>query len=291
MSAHPPDDADSRRLKRLAQYFLTTEARSRTEVAVFVAKLAELGPVVAIGGFLRDLLLSGNRDFRSDVDFVVHPGSLPAFDAFVSQLGAGTNRFGGFGVCLTSWKVDVWPLQRTWAAVNGHVAVNTLDDLVNATFFDWDAILYSTDTRTIITCPDYFRRVRDRVIDVNLEPNPNPLGNAVRALRYVYRWDAAVGERLAAHIVRHVRDHGWDALVASERRSFRNPVLPMLDGERVAALLEGHIGRGPVRLNIAPVQRDLPLSGGGTDASGDTGCIGGESVVMPEDTGAGCRAG
>ena len=253
---------DSRRLKGRAAYFFTTKARSRDEVAGFAETLLELGSVVAIGGFLRDLLLAGNRRFRSDVDFVVDPVSIREFERFAERLGAKANRFGGYGITLEKWKVDVWPLERTWAAVNGHVPVSVLDDLVNVTFFDWDAVLYSVAKQRLIAKPTYFERVRERILDINLEPNPNPLGNAVRALRYAYRWEAAIGTRLASHVSRQIRDHGWEKLVESERCSFGNPVLSSLDGDAIHTLLQGCVQAGSqfANLPITPLQHSLPLA-------------------------------
>lgn len=107
---------------------------------------------------------------------MVDPRSMPAFERAVERLGAKVNKFGGYGIALDRWKVDVWPLERTWAAVNGHVPVATLHDLVDVTFFDWDAVLYSVDEQRLIAKSCYFDRVRRRVIDINLEPNPNPSG-------------------------------------------------------------------------------------------------------------------
>jgi hypothetical protein len=69
--------------------------------------LSHLGPVAAIGGMLRDLYLSGNREFISDIDFDVHPESLSSFDSVMGSFGAKQNRFGGRRLCLGHWKADV----------------------------------------------------------------------------------------------------------------------------------------------------------------------------------------
>jgi hypothetical protein len=63
MSAHQPPDYVSLLLKRRADYFFESKARFRYEVAEFAELLLTLGPVVVIGGFLRDLNISGNRKF------------------------------------------------------------------------------------------------------------------------------------------------------------------------------------------------------------------------------------
>lgn len=241
------------RLKRRVDAFFASRTEGRGEVAEFAASLGDLGRAVVIGGMLRDLCLSGPRGFRSDVDFVVHPGSLAEYDRFIGCLGGKPNRFGGHSIQLSHWKVEVWPLQRTWAAVHGHVAVNRVEDLLDVTFFDWDAILYEVSEKRLIASDAYYDRVVKLVIDMNLEPNPNPLGNAVRALRYAYRWNAHLGERLALHLCRQVSEAGWSKLVAYERSSFFDVRLDAVDGEAVTKCLRRYdrAGSGAMRLPSA----------------------------------------
>jgi hypothetical protein len=264
MLARQHRDRDSLLLKKRADYFFASQACHRPEVALFSNLLLSLGPTVVIGGFLRDICISGN--FNSDVDFVVAPASISEFERLVGHFGGRANRFGGFGITLNRWKVDVWPLERTWAAVSGHVAVSCLDDLMKVTFFDWDAILYSVGDQKLISGHAYFDRIRTRVIDVNLEPNPNPVGNAVRALRYAYRWGAQFGERLASHVVKQIKDHGWSTLVDGERRSFQRPILGGFDSEAIVSVLQDFSRRGgkAARLPLRLVQDEIELIGGCT---------------------------
>lgn len=257
MSARPSQQPDPRRVARRASYFFRSGRRSRGEVASFADRLADLGSVAVIGGMLRDLSLAGNAGFRSDVDFVVDPGSIAEFERLMAALGARRNRFGGYGIALRRWRVDVWPLERTWAAVAGHVEVRRPEDLLDATFFDWDAILYICSTRSVTARPDYFERLERRVLEVNLEPNPNPVGNAVRAIRYARRWNAAFGPRLAHHILRQARDHGWDTLARAERASFGTRVLATIDLEGLGRALRVARDHGHARFEFESPQEDL----------------------------------
>ncbi len=234
-SVLPP--SEEARLKSRLSYFFRSERRSRAQVHAFAQGLLDLGQVVVIGGLIRDLYLAGNRDFESDIDFVVQPESLPQFERIMDQLGAVRNRFGGYGLQLEKWKVDVWPLERTWAAVNGHADLSNLQDLVKVTFFNWDAVLYSVGENKLVADRFYFDRLASRYLEINLEPNPNPLGNAVRAIRYAARWEALVGPKLANHIARQIRDCGWQSLVVAERASFRHTLLHKIDGDLVVQKL------------------------------------------------------
>ena len=231
------DDADGLRLKRRLDYFFTTRARGRDEVAAFARALLDLGPTAAVGGIARDLLLAGNRAFRSDVDFVVDPASMPAFERLVARHGGVPNRFGGHAMALDFWRVEAWPLSRTWAAQAGHARVEGIADVLATTFFDWDAVLYLPGERRVLAQLGYYERVRRRALGVNLAPSANPFGNAVRALRQARRWDATLSPALAGHVARQVRDRGWDAFVAYERAKFPVPVLGGLDGDAVAIAL------------------------------------------------------
>ncbi|SFU96578.1 MULTISPECIES: hypothetical protein [unclassified Methylobacterium] len=248
MSGHHNRERD--RLHRRADAFFASKVGGRGEVAEFASALSDLGRTVVIGGMLRDLCVGRLREFRSDVDFVVHPDSLATYDHFVSGLGGKPNRFGGHAIELAHWKVEVWPLQRTWAKVNGHATVDQVEDLLRVTFFDWDAVLYDVGTKRVIADERYFDRVAQRVIDLNLEPNPNPLGNAVRTLRYAYRWGAGIGGRLAGHLYSQVVEYGWTRLVAYEQATFAAPCLGMIDGGLVTARLCGRSSDAavPVRL-------------------------------------------
>ena len=264
MHEHSGLGREGRRLKRRADYFFASGAFARFQIADFADSLLALGPTVAIGGFPRDLYLCGNRQFRSDVDFVVDAASLTAFDRLTARLGGTPNSFGGCRIDLGRWMADVWPLERTLAAVFGHVTVSCMRDLLRTTFFDWDAILYSVGDRKLITDHAWFDRINRRVLDINLEPNPNPLGAAVRAIRCAYRWEAAFGERLAAHVAKQIMDHGWQSLADRDRCSFPSAVLGGLDGDAVFAAVHAHSRNGgaPLRLPLRPAQTAFDLVGG-----------------------------
>ena len=253
------------RLKTRTDYFFRSRSRSRAEVASFASRMAELGPVVVIGGMLRELYLGGNRNFVSDVDLVVNPTSMSEFDRVATQFQAKINRFGGYGLKLARWKIDVWPLERTWAAVHGYVDVRDVTDLLKVTFFDWDAITYQYHQKSINCGEHYFEKVDRRVLDINLEPNPNPLGNAVRALRYAWRWNAKLGPRLAHHVYVQLCERGWDGLVDAERSSFISQILRHVDGSRIFSSLRSLEREGwprPVRLPLSAEQIKFPATFG-----------------------------
>jgi hypothetical protein len=263
MSAHPHQTLDRRRLKHRLDYFFRSEARARGEVAQFAQQMRSLGQVAVIGGMLRNLCLDGTREFISDVDFVIDCVSIPEFERIMKRLDAKQNRFGGFGISLSRWKVDIWPLQRTWAAVEGYIRIEKLDDLINATFFNWDEAIYRLDDHKLTTAPEYFEWLSRRLLEINLEANPNPMGNAIRALRYAWRWNAMFGPRLARHVLNQLRDHRWEKFLVNEQASFAHRVLDQLDGDRLFGQLKNYEkadGTGPLHLGLQPHQVTLPFN-------------------------------
>ena len=263
MLARPHQVNDRLRLKKRVDYFFRSETRDRNEVARFAEQMSDLGQVAIIGGMLRNLYLEGTREFVSDVDFVIDCHSILEFERAMGTLNAQRNRFGGFGIDLNKWKVDIWPLQKTWAAVEGHLKVEKLDDLINATFFNWDEAIYRLNDHKLTTAPQYFEWLSRRLLEINLEANPNPMGNAIRAFRYAWRWNANFGPRLARHVLSQIVDRGWEAFLASERSSFSHRILDQLDGRKLHWRLQNYVEAGdekPLHLNLQPHQQALPIS-------------------------------
>lgn len=233
-----------RRLERRVRYFLTTRYRGREDVRCVLKDLRLRGRLVLIGGMLRDLALFGNADFRSDLDLVIVPDNPRDFEKHMKSIGAATNRFGGYALPSKRWQIDVWPLERTWAHVEGHTRVRTLGDLRNVTFFTCDAIIYDIDHRKIRAAPGYFHDLERKVLEINLQPNPNPKGNAVRAFRYALMKGFKWGPQLSEFLDCTIASQGWSALLDAEQRSFGSRYL---DGIRIDDLrreLRRHVSSG-----------------------------------------------
>lgn len=184
--------------------FLADEALGGPEIADLVGHLGQLGEVAIFGGMPRDIARAGAAAFASDVDLVV--------DAAPRQLAellrcapVRRNRFGGFRIDGRRHSYDVWALSSTWAVEAGHVRVTCLDDLVHTTFFNCDAVIYRCKANRMHHGKRFETWLRDRVVDVNLEKNPNPAGAVGRALRAVLEWDHAAGPRLIRYLERFAR--------------------------------------------------------------------------------------
>ena len=207
-------------LRRRLSCFLGDAREGRRSVGELIGQLERFGEVAIVGGMLRDLLLKDRYGaFSADVDLVVDAPDTPALRAVLEGHGATMNRFGGFALG-TAWKSDVWLLGNTWAKVAGHRPVSRIEDLLETTFFNWDAVIYSPSRRRIVCRPGYLDDLDGRMLDINLEANPNPLGSCVRTLRAAVQWGATVSPRLAGYCTAVMAEHRAEALVAAETRSY-----------------------------------------------------------------------
>ena len=229
--------------RRLA-YFFCTRRRRRQEVQDTLVKLQEFGPVVVIGGMIRDLALAGNQHFGSDVDFVVKPLDMEQFEVFMARQSATRNKFGGYIWHSSHWRIDVWPLQKTWAFEAGHVEVDSFSDLLKCTFFDADAIIYDLRLKKLVCDAGYFERLKRRELEINLLANPNPVGNAVRALRYAAIKKFGWGPQLCKFVAKQIDENGWEELKRKEVQSFRTWYIEEMDQTRVQTELWRHLRNG-----------------------------------------------
>lgn len=221
MSTAPNNSALKRRLDR---YFWAND----TGEMAFLRRVLEdrffaFDRVAVIGGLVRDFAREGREGFRSDLDLVID-GPADHVAAFAAELGATSNRFGGFGCKLGPWMIDFWALETTWARRHRHVPVRRLEDVVGCTFFDWDAIAYDLRSRRLICADDYLSRIHERTLDINLLPNPSPLGNLVRAVRRLVLWQLQAGPSLQRFVIDHLDEEALRFIKAKEAELYSSAV-------------------------------------------------------------------
>ena len=209
----------------------------------------------------------------------IDPVDLASFETEMQSAGARINRFGGYSLSENwgeNWKIDVWPLERTWAHVYGHSDVHSFADLVNVTFFNRDAIIYiighgSLDAGELRFGSEYFLNLDRRILEINLQPNPNPIGNAVRAFRYAFSKGFRWGPRLSRFVVGNFSVNWWKTLLEAETRSFQSLYLNEVMIEDLIENLNVHIkSNADIPFDLSAfrknVQLNLPINHCGTDA-------------------------
>lgn len=227
---------------RLRRYLRDRQMPDRRRLGLDVLpRFGELGSIAIIGGMLRDIARQGARGYASDIDLVVDPLDPAAFREALIAMGGRENRFGGFGLELASWRVDVWALPDTWARTAGHREVNSFPDLLHCTFFDWDAIVYDLGRGRLLTRHGYFETLASGVLGLNLEANPNERGSAVRAIRKAVAWNARFSAPLADYVLAAEARHGWTDLATLDRTAFASPVLDGLHRDSLLGRMRARV--------------------------------------------------
>ena len=200
--------------RRLDRYFWANNTAEMVFLRrVLDEKFTAFDRVAVIGGLVRDFAREGRSGFSSDLDLVID-APQDSVARLAALLNASSNRFGGFGCRYGPWKIDFWALETTWA--RKHVHVESLEDIVYCTFFDWDAGAYDLKAKKLICPDDYLSRIRKKTLDINLLPNPSPLGNLLRAVRRLMTWKVQAGPLLAEFISEHLDDSALQFVQAKE---------------------------------------------------------------------------
>lgn len=212
-------------LKKRILRFFDSKSFQRDQVKEVVDKLSQLGEVALFGGMIRDLCFESIRTFNSDVDIVVNTGNEKQFFDIVKRYNHTQNAYGGFRIFLDKWSLDVWTLPKTWAFQNHYNDCTGFKSLIYTTFFTWDAIVFEILSGEFHCRDDYFDYLNGRILDINLQPNPNVLGAVVRTWRFLELRQARLSKRLAIYLEEKTREHGVDIVSGYEVKSYNNPCM------------------------------------------------------------------
>lgn len=216
---------DIRTLKRrLDRFFWDNDTSEAVRLrALLKENFGHFKQVGIVGGLVRDFARGGRGAFKSDVDLVIVADAVEV-ERTARNLGAHPNRFGGFGYYMEPWHIDFWALSRTWAAVQGHASVGDLRDVTRCVFFDWDAIAYDIGSRRVLCERLYLDRIRDRRLEISLRANPSIMGNLLRAVRRIIRWDVEPGPQLRLFLEEHLNATSFSDLRDTEQRKHSDHV-------------------------------------------------------------------
>ena len=115
---------------------------------------------------------------------------------------------------------------RNMAIREGLVEYHGIESLTETTILNWDAILLNWRTKRIICNPDYFLQIRNRVMDIVLTENPNPLGAAVRAFRHLCLKDAKeLTTQAARYLADAAHEYPDETIIKSEIASYRESII------------------------------------------------------------------
>lgn len=191
----------------------------------FLSAVVPDGDMYLFGGVLRDMALLGRRGFTSDIDLVIE-GNWPSCVDYLERLGAKRNKFGGYRLEVAGWPIDIWSARETWAIRNGFVEYNGVASLIETTVLNWDAVLMNWRTKKFISRKNYLSEIKERILDVVLEENPDKLGMAVRVFRHLCIKDARkVSRKAARYLASATAFYSYEELKEREIKSYRNSAI------------------------------------------------------------------
>lgn len=225
-------------IRRLRRFF-EDAPEERRPLTSFIEELNEVSSAVIFGGLIRDVCLHGVKKFKSDVDIVVRCQDSQAFERFIQSRNVQKNKFGGYRLQVSRWLVDIWEFENTWAFSNGFIDPVDEKSLLETTFFNWDAIFYDVLERQLEFRDGYFDDLSNKVLDMNLEDNPNELGAFIRTLRLVSKNSAKTSRGLTEFMLSSF-DKTLDCQILNyEKNHFQSSLLtePLLSSFRESAPL------------------------------------------------------
>lgn len=209
----------SRILLRRFSDFLNRSVRSRAPLQRVLQQFRLKGwHTYVFGGTIRDLALTGISAVPRDVDLVVYNCTAAEIEVEFQDYVQRLTRFGGLNLAIDGWKIDVWPLQETWAFRQGLVHHASFSQLPRTTFLNVEAVAVELDGETGYPRGFYqagfVDSIQRRVLEVNLEENPFPLLCVVRSLVMAKKLEFGISPHLARYIYQHSRSYRVDDLVA-----------------------------------------------------------------------------
>lgn len=255
--------SDIKNLEKRLGYFLSSSryAKKSKIFEEFVEPMMQVGRVCLFGGLIRDLMFHDARHFSSDLDFVIDVYDEEGFQKIVAQLKPKKNSFGGYRACLNGYKVDFWDVKNTWVNQNeGPLKVETLECLIESTFFNLDAAIYDLEKRKVYVKNSFKEGLSNNTLDINLYENPNPDGAAVRAIRRMWTHDLTASETLLDFIAYRINVSGWEALAERDCNAYpSHPILNTLFPDSSPCPTSFKFALGRKRSLRKPEQLSLPV--------------------------------
>lgn len=247
-------------LRNRVRRFVDSELFSNKDVGEFIDALQQQGGVAIFGGLLRDLALWGGEEFYSDIDLVVDNRASVDLDPVLERWRPTLNAFGGYRCSVGRWVFDFWPLESTWAFRKGLVAGQVFRDLLQTTFFNWDAIVYDLSDKRLIVNTEFLRDLSEKRLSINLGTVANELSATVRTLRLLAEASPKLEPSLASFLYERINRFGLDEILwADAKRNSKRLLTANFVGSTAIALRRHQLNSPSECFSPVEFQGDLPL--------------------------------
>lgn len=209
-------------LKKKIEYLLYESRYSKRSRLVenFINPIVDIGNVALFGGAVRDMLFKSTRDFDSDLDFVIDVQDQKKFSELLEKWTPCKNSYGGYRLIVGITKIDFWQLKDSWVKINSTLNVDRLEDLVETTFFNLDAVIYDLNKRKIYKGDKFSEGIESQTLDINYSKNPDLDSVAVKALRRLWTHELQASDELIIFIKERIDKSGWDSLVERDKLAY-----------------------------------------------------------------------
>ncbi len=168
--------------------------QENANVAQLIERLNKAGPVVILGGALRDWIVGKTP---RDIDLVLDCPNKSL--EFLAQYKAEKNKFGGYYFKIDDVEFDVWNLDSTWAFKKDSSFTKNLKTLTKTVFFNMDAVLYYLDTDKLQD-DGFGQAMESKTLDIVFEPNPFPFLCVSKALCALQKYELRASDNLNRYI-------------------------------------------------------------------------------------------
>jgi len=206
--------------KRLNRFF-DEKVSHRARLNGFVNQLSDVADVYIFGGLIREFTFKSIKNFKSDVDIVVQVKDRAKYQELLNSHNHDQNKFGGYRLALNQWLVDLWEFEDTWAFKEAIVQCDEATSLLDTTFFNWDAAFYHYNSKKIECKANYLQDISSKILDINLEKNPNEFGAFIRSLKLIARTQAKTKSQLSSFIMNFLPETNDEDIKAYEYDHFK----------------------------------------------------------------------
>lgn len=208
------------------KYEIKKYLKTMPDAKMFFQELMTTGSAYLIGGFPREFLDRGYFTYVRDIDVAVDVEKRDIWEKLLKSQRYRRNRFGGYKIFFRYITFDVWEIKKTWGFQ--HRTRDRFTDyahlLADTVFLNIDAVVYDYKNEHW-DMSGYIDAVRQNMLDVVLEENPQIALNILRSYVLQKKYRMTLSERLKRIILRQreeIPDLAQHLYQLQERRYGKN---------------------------------------------------------------------
>ena len=191
----------------------------------------ETATLFLVGGTIRELALRDRSQNFRDIDLMVQGCTGDTLQRCYHDVITERTSLGGYRIRhlfpQNRMTVDLWRLEDTWAFADSD-RERTIDDFLKTPFLNLDSIAAEwirEEARWIVHENGFWSGVAARTLDINYEPNPNPILCSIRSIYLSKRLSFRLSDRLAKYVFRSLSKVPHEAVDLIQKAHFGRSVM------------------------------------------------------------------